>query len=193
MDLIRCQRSPVVIAGLFLLLLGIAGCQSVSTPEQVTVAFWEDLTDGNVDSARQWVTEDSRRLVAPQPNLEDAALETGAAVIEGNKARVATVLTLEKLETNKKLSFDTLLLQENRQWRVDYRQTLNNLSFLPLGDLLESLKSIGDAVNRELENQIPLFENQIRSFSEELKKQLDEFRKRLDQPRSPKPHQPNTI
>lgn len=148
------------------------------------------MTSGDVESAKKWVSEGTRRLVAKQPNLENAKVETGVVAIDGAKATVATVLILEKIKDESKLSFDTVLLQENQQWKVDYRQTLNNLSFLPLGDLLESLKSIGDAVNRELENQIPLFENEIKSFSEELRKLLDEFRKRLEQPPSRAPDTP---
>lgn len=140
------------------------------------------MTSGDVESAKHWVSESTRRLVAKQPNLENAKVETGVVAVDGAKATVATVLILAIIKDESQLSFDTVLLQENRQWKVDYRQTLNNLSFLPLGDFLESLKSIGDAVNQELEKQLPLFENEIKSFSEELRKQLEEFRKRLDQP-----------
>jgi len=53
------------------------------------------------------------------------------------------------------------------------------------------LRAIGDAINKELEQQIPLFEQQIRSFSEELIRQLDDFRRQLEKsmpPEKQKPH-----
>jgi len=87
---------------------------------------------------------------------------------------------LEKPESNKHLSFNTVLLKEHDLWKVDYQRTLNNLLNLPFGELFKSLQAIGNAINKELEQQIPLFEKQIKSFSEELIRQLDEFRRNLE-------------
>jgi len=57
------------------------------------------------------------------------------------------------------------------------------------------LQAIGETINKELEQQVPLFEKQIKSFSEELIRQLDEFRRQLEKaapPEKQKPHS-NTI
>jgi hypothetical protein len=129
--------------------------------------------------------------VTKQQNLEGASLKTGEVVIDGPNARVSTIMTLKKPESNKPLSFNTVLLKQNDLWKVDYQQTLNNLSVLPFGELFKSLRAIGDAINKELEQQIPLFEKQIKSFSEELIRQLDEFRRNLEKsipPENQKPH-----
>jgi hypothetical protein len=53
------------------------------------------------------------------------------------------------------------------------------------------LRAIGETINKELEQQVPLFEKQIKSFSEELIRQLDEFRRQLEKsvpPEKQKPH-----
>lgn len=184
-------RKPVAGIAVWLgLLLMLSGCQTVLTPEQVTQTFWKAMVEGRPDEARKHATRDTQNLVAKQQNLEDAALETGAVVIDGPKAKVATVLTLKKPENNRILSFDTVLAKENNRWKVDYQQTLNNLN-LPLGELFKSLRSIGDAINKELERQIPLFEKQLKSFSEELQRQLEELRRELEKslpPDHPQPH-----
>jgi len=185
------QKSLAVWAGLLSLLFLLSGCQAISTPKQVTTAFWEAMADGDVDAARQYATEETQHLVTQQQNLEDATLKTGEVLIDGSNATVSTVLTLKKPQLNKDLSFDTVLLKENDLWKVDYQRTLNNFLNLPFGDIFKSLRAIGEILNKELEQQAPLFEQQIKSFSEELIKQLDEFRRQLEKsipPEKQKPH-----
>lgn len=188
----RTGKSPAGLAGLLSLLFLLSGCQAVSTPEQVTRAFWETMAEGNVDSARKYATQETQYLVTKQQNLEDATLKTGAVLIDGSNATVSTVMTLKKPENNKVLSFNTVLLKEDDVWKVDYLQTLNNLLNLPFGDIFKSLRAIGETLNRELELQIPLFEKQIKSFSEELIRQLDEFRRQLEKSAPPEKQQPHS-
>ncbi|MGZ8183329.1 MAG: hypothetical protein ACXWT1_15340 [Methylobacter sp.] len=185
------KKSLFGLAGLLSLLLLLGGCQAVLTPEQVTTEFWEAMAEGDLDSARKYATEETQHLVAKQQNLEDAAVKTGTILIDGPNATVATVMTLKKPESSNVLSFDTVLLKENDLWKVDYQRTLNNLSNLPFGDIFKSLQAIGETINKELGQQIPLFEKQIKSFSEELIRQLDEFRRQLEKaapPEKQKPH-----
>ena len=187
----HAMKSLTRLAGLFSLLFMLSGCQAVSTPEQVTLAFWEAMMQGNLESARRHATHETQNLVTKQQNLEGASIETGEVVIDGPKATVSTSMTLKKPENNKHLSFNTVLLKEHDLWKVDYQQTLNNLSILPFGELFNSLRAIGDTINKELEQQIPLFEKQIKSFSEELIRQFDEFRRNLEKsipPEKPKPY-----
>lgn len=191
----RCyhtQKSLPGLAGLLSLLFLLSGCQAVLTPEQVTTAFWEAMAAGNLDSARKYATQETQHLVTKQQNLEDALVKTGVILIDGSKATVATVMTLKKPENNKDLSFDTVLLKENDLWKVDYQRTLNNLSILPFGDVFKSLRAIGETINKELEQQIPLFEQQIKSFSDELIRQLDEFRRQLEKAAPPEKQQPDS-
>jgi hypothetical protein len=188
----KAHLSPAQKAGLFVLLLMLSGCQAVTPPDQVTASFWEAMVQGNLESAGKHVTSETRNLVVKQQNLEDGSVDTGSVDVNGNDATVLTILTLKKPE-NKVLSFETVLLKENQQWKVDYQKTLDNLSLLPFGELFKSLKTIGDTINKELERQIPLFENQLRSFSEELLRQLEEFRRQLEKTTPPDSHRPGTI
>lgn len=186
------KKSPVGLTGLLTLLLLLSGCQAALTPEQVATAFWVAMAEGNLDSAREYATQETRHLVTKQQNLEEATVKTGAILIDGTNATVATVMTLKKPENNKELSFDTVLSKENDLWKVDYQRTLNNLSNLPFGDIFKSLRAIGETINKELEQQIPLFEKQIKSFSDELIRQLDEFRRQLEKAAPPEKQQPRS-
>lgn len=186
------KKNLAGLTGLLSLLFLLSGCQTVLSPEQVTTAFWEAMAEGNLDSARKYATQETQHLVTKQQNLEDAIVKTGVILIDDFKATVATVMTLKKPEDNKDLSFDTVLLKENDRWKVDYQRTLNNLSNLPFGDVFKSLRAIGETINKELEQQIPLFEQQIKSFSEELIRQLDEFRRQLEKAAPPEKQQPDS-
>lgn len=185
------KKSLAGLAGLLSLLFLLSGCQAVLTPEQVTTEFWEAMVEGDLDSARKYATQETQQLVTKQQNMEDATLKTGVVLIDGSNATVSTIITLKKPESNKVLSFDTVLLKENDQWKVDYHRTLNNLSNLPFGDIFKSLRGIGETINKELEQQIPLFDKQIKSFSEELTRQLDEFRRQLEKPVPPEKQEPH--
>ena len=186
------NKSLTRLSGLLSLLFLLSGCQASLTPEQVTTEFWEAMAEGNLDSAKKYATQETQHLVTKQQNLEDATVKTGAILIDGSNATVTTVMTLKKPESNKDLSFDTVLLKENDLWKVDYQRTLNNLSNLPFGDIFKSLQAIGETINKELGQQIPLFEQQIRSFSEELIRQLDEFRRQLEKAAPPQKQKPNS-
>lgn len=188
----HAKKKPVGLAGFLSLLFLLSGCQAALTPEQVTTAFWVAMAESNLGSAREYATQGTQHLVTKQQNLEEATVKTGTILIDGSNATVATVMTLKKTQDNKALSFDTVLLKENDLWKVDYQRTLNNLSNLPFGDIFKSLQAIGETINKELEQQIPLFEKQIKSFSEELIRQLDEFRRQLEKAAPPEKQQPRS-
>ncbi|PSJ15871.1 hypothetical protein C7H79_16650 [Nitrosomonas supralitoralis] len=168
------------LTGVFSLLFILSGCQTILSPEQATTTFWKAMTNGNLESAKKHTSLETQYLVTKQENIMGASLETGVIVIDGLTAKVATFITLKNPESNNLLSFDTVLLKENDLWKVDYRQTLNNLSVQPFGEVINSLRAIGDVINKKLEQQMPLIENQIKSFSNQLIRQLDEFRHQLE-------------
>lgn len=174
------NKSPILFTGLFGLLWMLSGCQTVTTPEQVTASFWEAMAEGHLENARKYATLNTQHLISQQQNLENASIETREAIIDGLNAKVPTTLILQKPENNRTLTFNTILLKESNQWRVDYQQTLNNFSTFPFGDIVKSLRSIGDVINKELEQQIPLFQKQIEFFGEELQRRLEEFRRQLE-------------
>ncbi len=186
------QPSLGGVTGLFCLLFLLSGCQAVSTPKEVTTAFWQAMADGNLDSARQYATQETQDLVTKQQHVKDATVKTGVVSIDGSNATVSTILTLKKPQNIEDLSFDTVLLIENDLWKVDYQRTLNNLLSLPFADIFKTLRAIGDILNQQLKQQMPLIEEQIKSFSEELIKQLDEFRRQLEKPIPPAKQEPHS-
>lgn len=186
----QSTKNPALLAGFFILAFMLSGCQAVKTPDQVTAAFWQAMARGDVETARREATQETQHLVSKQQNLENADIQTGKILIEGFNATVETVITLKKVENNKPLLFKTVLLKENDRWKVDYQQTLNNLLNRPFGEIFKSLRAIGDTINKQLEQQIPLIEKEIKSFSEELIKQLEEFNREIEKNSPPEKQQP---
>ncbi len=198
-------KSPAYLAGLFIFLSLLAGCQSPKTPDEVTAAFWEALiedkqtrqwynppvSDDQLGAAKGYATPASRDLVEREPYLEEASVQTGQIVINGTDASVETVITTSATdETDKTLTFNTVLAKENDQWQVDYQQTLINISNQPFSGIIRSLKALGDIFNKQLEQQLPLIEKQLESLGQELERQLDEFGRQLERPAQPDKQSP---
>lgn len=179
-------------AGLFGLLFLLSGCQSGPPPEKVTQAFWEAMAQGDPEIARTYTTQVSQYLVTKQPELEQASLRIGAAKVDGDSAKVATVLTLKRPD-NKKIAFDTVLIEEDDQWKVEYLQTMNNFLHLPFGEIFKSLQGIGEAINKDLQQHLPELEKQLEGFSDGLLRQLEEFRRQLEKSIPPEPPRDRTI
>jgi hypothetical protein len=184
------DKSLAKLAGLFCLLVFITACQTAKTPEQVTTAFWQAIAQADLDTAKKLVSPDTQQLVHNEPKLENSTLQIGQIIINGVNATVATTLTLSPTENNRVLSFNTVLLKQNDQWQIDYQQTLHNLANQPFSGIIKSLEAIGDTLNRQLQQQIPLIEQEIESFGKELQQQLDEFGRQLEKPNPPEKRQP---
>jgi DNA anti-recombination protein RmuC len=185
------RKSPARLAGLFCLLIFANSCQTATTPEEITIVFWEELTRGNVETAKKYATQDTQHLVTQQQAKENSTLEIGQITINGLNANVQTIITLPATDHRPLLAFDTVLLKKEDQWQVDYRQTLNNISNEPLNEpfsgIFKSLQDIGETFNKQLEQQMPLIEKEIDSFGEILKQQLEEFGRALKNFRPPAP------
>jgi len=141
---------------------------------------------GDIKSAKKQATQETQQLVDKQQPVENSSLRTGQIIINGLNATVETIIT----QNDKTLSFNTVLFKENDHWKVDYRQTLINISNEPFSGIIRSLQNIGDILNKQLEQQLPLIEKEIESVGEELKRQLDEFGRNLEKSKPPQKQQP---
>jgi hypothetical protein len=185
-------KSPICLIGLFCLLALISGCQKPSHAGQVTTAFWTALIQADIESAKQYATEDSQHLITEKDIRKNATLSTGKIIVDDNHATVQTTLT----EGGRTYSFKTALLKESKLWKIDYKQTLINISTIPFNAIFKSLEEISETLNKQLEQQMPLFEKQLESFGEELKEQVDEFGRYLENPEKWKkqhPYRDNSI
>ncbi|MGR9114250.1 MAG: nuclear transport factor 2 family protein [Gammaproteobacteria bacterium] len=194
---IALRFSPAM-AGLFLCLM-LTGCVTAKSPEQVTLAFWSALSEGDLEKAKSYATEDSRDLVSSssRQGLENVSFETGRIIIDGEQATVETMIhaatdSTVPVETS---TFLTVLTKTDEQWKIDYRKTQTNLSGNIFGGFFKSLEKLGEKFNKHLEQQMPKIEKELESLGNELEKQMDEFGDELEQAFPPEQpaEQPGTI
>lgn len=140
----------------------------------------DDLT-----AAEKFVSQDSLSFLhSSERHFRDASFAVGQIVIDGDQARVETRVR----QSDKTISsFSTFLVKEKQHWRIDYRRTRYSISEDIFNGLFDSLKNIGENLNKQLEQQMPLFEKEMESFGQELKKQLDKLGEELEKSLPPPP------
>jgi hypothetical protein len=188
--LLSLTKSPARLAGLFCLLLLLNSCQT-ATPEDVTTKFWQSLAQGQLEAAKNHVTVSSQHLVNPQDIDTHSPIKINQAIINEEIATVETSITRNK----RPVAFNTILVKEKDEWRVDYQQTQINISMIPFDGVIKSLENLGNTLGKQLEQQIPAIQKEMESIGGELKNKIDEFGHSLEQPEIPnKPKtRPGTI
>jgi hypothetical protein len=171
--------SPAAIAGFFCVLL-LYGCQAAS-PEEVTLKFWQDLAQGQLDSAKKQATIDTQTIVNINAIDKHSPINIGELVADELNASVTTTIN----RNNKPVTFNTVLLKEDDGWKVDFQQTHTNIAMVPFEGIAKSLQDIGDTFTNQLEQQIPLIEKEVESLGNELKGEIEKFGETLKKPNPP--------
>lgn len=189
----KSLTSPTLFGLVFLVLL-FSGCRTASTPEQVTIAFWQAIIDNDLHTARQYSNQNSQQLLnqQPHPEFKGASITTGQIIINKVDASVETRIQVN-LEENQVVAFKTLLIKEQDSWKVDYPRTLQQLSGNVFNHFFKSLEKFGKSLNQQLEEQLPLIEKEVESFGEQLEQQLEQFSRELDKATQPKTAPPDSI
>ncbi|WP_152555712.1 hypothetical protein [Methylomarinum vadi] len=143
------------------------------------------MAANDLTGAEHYTTSESRPLLqSSEQKFQGASFAIGQIVIDTDQARVET----EARQANDKTTtFTTFLVKEEQQWRVDYRRTRYGLSEDIFNGLFDSLKNIGENLNKQLEQQMPEIEKEMESFGQELKKQLDKLGEELEKSFPPPP------
>lgn len=180
-------KTPVKLTGVIFLLGLLAGCQTGKSPEEVTMLFWQELAQGHLDSAKQQVTANSQHLVNLQDIDKFSRVSTTEAVENSNSDEVIVSVPTTITRNARVVTFNTVLLEENNHWKVDYLQTQLNITMIPLSDVVKTLQNLGGAVVRELGQQLPLIQKEMESLGDVLRKQIDDFNLNIDKSQ---PYQP---
>ncbi len=175
-------KSPIIsIIGL-LFLISIYSCESKLSPEKATILFWSALAENNLDQAKVYCSSVSApELLSTEPHqLSNSRFNYGKIVLDGNQATVET-----KIEPalNNKSSFTTYLVKEENDWKVECERSIKELSGNQfLNEFINNLNTLGNEINKKLEQQLPIIEKELQSFGQELKQQLDDLDKELNKP-----------
>lgn len=178
-------KNPIAFAIGFILLFSLAACQSIQTPEETTLAFWSAIASNDLNRAKKNCSTKSQHLLSSSPdhNLKNVSFNFGKIVIDNNRATVETQIISA---TDNPPSFTTFLIKENNLWKVDYQRSSTDLAGNRVfKEFFKELNVLGEKINNQLEQQLPLIKKEIESFAEQLNQQIDnlenEFKKSVPQ------------
>lgn len=168
----------------------MSACQSEKTAEATTLLFWSSVAENNLTLAETYCNSNSIPTLLPlqQHNFKDKSFDYGKIVIDGNQATVETKIIPA---FNDKSIFTTFLVKEKNDWKVECKRSVSDLTNNKfLQKFVENLESIGNNLNKKLEQQLPIIEKEIESFGQELKQRIESLGKKLNEPSSTKQHDP---
>ncbi len=171
-------KNPIVLAiGFFCFTLLSSACESAKTPAQVTATFWRAISEKNLSLAKHYCNTSSQTLLdTPTVLFDQTTFAYGKIVIEGKHA---TVETRVSPLINKRSSFTTVLIQEENHWKVDYQHSVENLSGNSVNAFFQELHALGNNINQQLEQQLPILEKEINAIEKTLKQHIEEFTNEL--------------
>jgi len=181
---------------LSLICLFITGCDEGLYPIEVSEGFWRAVKDKDINAIEKYSTKDSltgdelRENILP---LDEIIL--GKTVIDGDGAWVDTTVTIsgDKPYT---LPIKTVLIRENKQWKVDYQATMKWVSkgssvYSVISGIKNMMGELAEGLNQSMEDvqkAIPEIKEEVKRIEEsllehvpELKKQIEEFVEDLEE------------
>ncbi len=181
---------------LSLICLFITGCDEVLYPIDVSEGFWRAVKNKDVNAIVKYSTKDSLTGEELSENilpLDEIIL--GKTVIDGDSAWVDTTVTIsgDKPYT---LPIKTVLIRENKQWKVDYQATMKWVSkgssvYSVISGIKNMTQELAEELNQSMEDiqkAIPEIKEEVERIEEslmehvpELKKQVEEFVEDLEE------------
>ncbi len=167
---------------LFILLTGmlLQACTKPkpNTPLTVAQAFWTAALEGDVETAKQFLTPQSRphfKVILQSPK---DYVELGEQNISLTRAEILTQLTRHTDNRQHKTALRTILLNQQGQWLVDFNQTRDSM----LGSELQSvLDQLSDTMRRTIDKGVKVMGDAVKEELQEMEQSLQEFNKKLNE------------
>ncbi|MCU7940321.1 MAG: hypothetical protein KZQ64_08990 [gamma proteobacterium symbiont of Bathyaustriella thionipta] len=161
------------------------GCteEKPNTPQTVAQAFWTATLKGDTETAKQFLTPESRpnfKFILQNPK---DFIELGEQSITTTQAQILTQLTRHKANQQQQTSLRTILVNQNGQWLVDFDQTRDSMLGSELQSVIEQLsntmretidkgvKVMGESVKDELQQMERSLQEGLEEMNRELEKQ----------------------
>ena len=170
----------------------IPGCAANLSPMEVSDKFWTAVKNGNGQVASGYVTSGSLESLKNQDLEQDILpinnVSFGKTVIDGEQAWVDTDVEIAGNDPFT-LPLKTVLLMENRQWKIDYDKTVASVSKTSsVARVLGELNIIGEQFNEklnqsldEIERTLPQVQKEIEKIEDNMREKLPELKQRLEE------------
>jgi len=177
----------LLLSALFIfLVLQACTAPKPNTPLTVAQAFWSATLDGDVETAKQFLTPQSRPNFKIILRNQKDFVELGEQSITASRAEILTQLTRHKDDQVQQTALRTILLNQQGQWLVDFDQTRDSMLGSELQSVIDKLsntmretidkgvKVMGESVKEELQKMEQSFQDTLEDLNKELEKQEEQ-------------------
>lgn len=173
----------LIVSGMLMLTLMLAGCSKPETPQEVAEAFWQAVAENNAEEVAEYSTLiDSAAFERFAKGLQGTGPSSwGRLVIDDNEASIVTRLSGEG-DTADEREVLTYLVRQDGQWTVDYQRTsdavttqsrLKNL-IGQIGDWKERITAQFNDSSSELADQMEQLEKDLETYSAQARNQASQ-------------------
>ena len=168
--------------------LFMAGCGEGLYPIDVSEGFWRGVKNKDIRAIEKYSTEDSLTGDELSENiLPIDEIILGKTVIDGDAAWVDTTVTIsgDKPYT---LPIKTVLIRENKQWKVDYQATMKWVSkgssvYSVINGIKSMTRDLAEEFDQSMEDiqkAIPEIKQEVEEIEESLMKHVPELKKQVE-------------
>ena len=172
---------------LLLLSLFLLSCTyTTESPSNVAEQYWSAIQLGDTETAKQFITSSSNAKYNEHiKSLEKITIEN--FVVDNEKTTVTTIINPEAPVPGDELIFETRLVLEDNQWKID----LGNTQVPQLSPREKELKTLADELSKTMQKNVDSMEDvlgegmgmlndALRDGSEEMGKSMLEAMKGLN-------------
>ena len=177
------KKSPLILL-IFCITIFFPGCteQKPNTPLTVAQVFWTATLEGDTETAKQFLTLDSRpnyKFILHNPK---DFVEFGEQSITTTQAQILTQLTRHKANQQEKTSLRTILINQHGQWLVDFDKTRNSMLGSELQSVIEQLSNtMRETIDKGVKLMGESVKDELQQMERSLQEGLDEMNRELEQ------------
>lgn len=161
-----------LIAGLLAAAALMGGCANPETPQEVSRLFWQSVIENDASEADDYSTlVNEAAFDGFEQDWRGVTVQWGRVVIDGNEARIETVLEGMARQTTP-LETTTYLVRKGDEWLVDYYRTGDALAQGPLFEqVIGKLEQLGQDLQARWSTQSSELADEIERMTRDLEKQ----------------------
>ena len=160
----------VFLSVLLVLALMLSACNKPTTPQEVSLAFWQSVINEDVAGVVKYSTLGSEQgYDAFSREWKGMIPSWGKIIIEEREARVHTHMSTPDAAKSEMLYFVTYLVKQGEEWKVDYEQTEKVVkASSAVADFVNRITTIGDDISQQLEEAGKTITSELEAWNNQL-------------------------
>lgn len=156
--------------------LSLTACLGPKTPQEVTQAFWKAVINNDVSDAVKYSTlTDAKQYDGFSKDWAGYQATWGKVVIDGDKASIDAEFSTQANSGKQTRKFVTYLVQQDKEWKVDYDRTKMSVRGGVLGAIFDKLGQFSDDLNKQINSSADNFNHEMEQMSKKLEQMADSF------------------